>query len=75
MSLEGLGRILILSAVFLLLLGLVLIVLGRLGFVRLPGDLFYRRGNFTFFFPVMTAIVLSLVLTVLLNLFSWLWRR
>ena len=38
---------------------------------RLPGDVVYRRGNFTFYFPLMTSILLSLVLSLLL----WLFRR
>ena len=36
---------------------------------RLPGDLVFRRGNFSFYFPIMTGLVLSLIATVLLNLF------
>lgn len=44
-----------------------LLWLGR-GF-RLPGDIFVERGNFRFGFPIVTCIVLSIVLTILLNLF------
>ena len=36
---------------------------------RLPGDLFIRRENFTFSFPIVTCLILSLLLTLLLNLF------
>ena len=36
---------------------------------RLPGDLYLRRGNFSFYFPIVTSIVLSVVLTLLLALF------
>ena len=45
----------------------VLLWLGR-GF-RLPGDILVERGNFRFGFPIVTCIVLSIVLTILLNLF------
>jgi len=38
-------------------------------FGRLPGDLVYRRGNATVYFPLVTSIVLSLLLTLLLSLF------
>ena len=55
----------------LLLAGLALTAFGRLGLGRLPGDLVYRRGNFTFYFPVVTSILLSIVLSLLL----WLFRR
>ncbi len=64
---------------FLVLIGVVLVVTGAVlwaGFGkgwlgRLPGDIQYSRGNFSFYFPLATCVVLSLVLTVVL----WLLRR
>lgn len=51
-----------------MVIGLLLILLGRvLGFGRLPGDMLIQRGSFTFFFPLVSAIPLSIILTVLLN--------
>jgi hypothetical protein len=41
-------------------------ILNRLG--RLPGDIYVRRGNFTFYFPVATAIIVSVLLSILLAL-------
>jgi hypothetical protein len=55
----------------LLLAGIALTAFGGLGLGRLPGDFVYRRGNFTFFFPLATSILLSIVLSLLL----WLFRR
>ena len=49
----------------LLLVGIALTAFGRLGLGRLPGDLVYRRGNFTFYFPLATSILVSVVLTLL----------
>lgn len=56
-------------------MGIVLIVIGvlftlgsRLGIGRLPGDIFIKKGNMTFYFPVVTSIVISIVLTLILNL-------
>jgi DUF2905 family protein len=67
-----LGRALVVIGAVLLVLGLVLTFAGRVPFLgRLPGDIVYRRGNFTLFFPLATSIVLSLLLTGLL----WLLRR
>ena len=51
MGLEGLGKVLIGGAVVLLVLGGLFLLLGRLGMDRLPGDLVFRRGNATFYFP------------------------
>jgi Protein of unknown function (DUF2905) len=61
--------LLIVGAIFLVA-GLLWPVLSR-HFGRLPGDIVVRRGGFTFVFPILTCIVLSLVLTLLL----WLFRR
>lgn len=68
---RDLGRMLILLGGILLLLGFALTAFGGLGIGRLPGDLVYRRGNFTFYFPLMTSILLSIALSLLL----WLFRR
>ena len=69
MSLEGIGKLLIGGAVVLLVLGGFFLLLGRFGFDRLPGDLIFRRGNLTVYAPIGLMIVVSVVLTVLLNLF------
>ena len=67
MGLEGLGRLLIGGALVLLVLGGLLLLLGRFGLDRLPGDLVFRRGNFTVYFPIGLMILLSLVGTIVLN--------
>jgi multisubunit Na+/H+ antiporter MnhG subunit len=68
-SIEGLGKILIGVAIVLLVLGGLFLLLGRLGLDRLPGDLVFRRGNLTVYFPIGLMILLSIVGTILLNLF------
>jgi hypothetical protein len=67
MGLEGLGRLLIGGAVVLLVLGGLFLLLGRLGLDRLPGDLVFRRGNFTVYFPIGLMILLSIIGTIVLN--------
>ena len=49
--------------------GLGLIMMLGVPFGRLPGDVVVRRGNFSFYFPLATSIVLSIVLTLLFALF------
>lgn len=56
------------GAVVLLVLGGLFFLLGRLGIDRLPGDLVFKRGNATLYFPVGLMIVLSIVGTIILNL-------
>lgn len=70
------GKLLIFFGFLLLLAGVVLILLGRAHFPlgKLPGDLIYRGKNTTFYFPLATSILLSVVLSVLLYVVSR-WRR
>ena len=53
----------------LLVLGGILLLLSWFGLDRLPGDLVFRRGNFTVYAPIGLMIVVSIVLTILLNIF------
>jgi hypothetical protein len=69
MGLEGIGKLLIGGAIVLLVVGGLFLLLGRFGLDRLPGDLVFKRGNVTVYFPIGLMILLSIVGTVLLNLF------
>jgi hypothetical protein len=61
------GKTLVLLGLGLTALGLLVLLGVPLG--RLPGDFYVRRGSFTFYFPLATSIVLSLVLTLVLAFF------
>ena len=65
----GIGRTLILVGIVLVILGLLSTLGVRIG--RLPGDIEIRGKNSVFYFPLMTSILLSIVLSLLL----WLFRR
>jgi len=65
------SRILIVAGVILLIAGLAWPLLTRLGLGRLPGDIMVERGNFRFYFPLATSLVVSVILTLLF----WLFRR
>ena len=55
---------------FILLAGVLTYWSSRLPWIgRLPGDIFIRKGNFSFYFPLATCLLLSVLLTILLNLF------
>ena len=64
-------RFLILSGVLLLALGLAWPLLGRLGLGRLPGDIVIQRGSTSFYFPIVTCLIVSVVLSLLF----WIFRR
>ena len=70
---QDLGRFLVVLGGVAVLAGLVLMLAPRIPWLgRLPGDIVINRGPVSVYFPLATSIVISIVLTLLLNLF---WRR
>ena len=67
-----LGRILIVFGIVLVVLGAIFVFGHRIPFLgQLPGDLLFRRENTTIYIPLATSLVLSLLISLLLNIF---WR-
>ena len=65
------GRLLVVLGLVLVGVGIVVMLAGRLPwFGRLPGDLYIQRGNWSFYFPLATSLVLSIVLSLVLYLIS-----
>ena len=64
------GKILMILGAVIFLIGGIMLLAGKIPYIgRLPGDIYIRRENFTFYFPLATGIILSIVLTIVLNLF------
>jgi len=64
------GKLLIIVGAFIVVVGLALTIGPRIPFLgRLPGDIAVDRGNVHFYFPLVTCLILSVILTVVLNLF------
>lgn len=75
-ELGDLGRVILLVGGLLFLLGLLLVVAGNLPFLgRLPGDISFEIGSGRVYIPLATMILLSIVLTVVLNLLVGAFRR
>jgi hypothetical protein len=78
-----LGKILIGIGVGIVLLGVLFVIVDRIPGVgnlfswlgKLPGDISIKRENFSFYFPIATSIVLSILLSLLFYLVGWLFRR
>lgn len=67
---ESFGKMLLFFGLFLMITGGIMLAGGKLfGLGRLPGDIFFQKGNFSFYFPIVTSIILSLLLTIILNIF------
>ena len=68
-TVNDVGKILIAFGLLIALAGVVLVLVGRVPWIgRLPGDIHIQRGNFTFYFPLATSLLLSVVLTLVLYL-------
>lgn len=64
---SGIGRLLIVFGVLLVVMGAAIVLLG--GLPRLPGDIYVQRKGFTLYIPILGSILVSVILTLLLNLF------
>ncbi len=72
---ESIGKMLLIFGGILVFLGLLFLGSGRIPHVgRLLGDVLFQRGNFSFYFPLMTSILLSIALTIILNVVLRLFR-
>jgi hypothetical protein len=69
---QEIGKLIFIAGLAMAVLGLLLWKAGGLGPIgRLPGDLSVQRPNFSFYFPITTCILISIILTLLM----WLFRR
>ena len=76
MSLEEFGRVLLVIAAVLAVTGVLLFLIGKgFGLTKLPGDILIKRDGWRIFFPIATSILISIILTVVVNVIFWLLRR
>lgn len=68
----ALGKMLIVLGCIIIVIGVILLFAHKIPFIgRLPGDIYVKRDNFTFYFPLTTSIIISIILTLIF----WLFRR
>jgi hypothetical protein len=68
----SIGKFLLQLGILLVILGLAILFLEKMNFLhlgRLPGDIRVQRGNFSFYFPLVTCLLISLILTLFFSLF------
>jgi len=77
--LEEAGKLLILFGLILVFVGVILILIPKIGasipIGRLPGDIYIKRDNFVFYFPLGTSILISLLLTLLSYVIFFIMRK
>lgn len=67
---EHIGKILILVGLAIIAIGGLIMLSGKISWIgRLPGDILIQKKNFTFYFPIATSIIISIILTLVLWLF------
>ncbi len=67
---ENIGKVLIITGLVIIAIGALIMLSGKISwFGKLPGDILIQKKNYTFYFPVATSIVLSILLTLILWLF------
>lgn len=64
------GNQLITFGIVILVVGVLFNLLGKGGMPTLPGDIFYKKDNVTVYFPIVSSIILSVVLTIIFNLIN-----
>jgi hypothetical protein len=70
MDISGFGKIILFAGLCLTLLGALILLAGKVPFLgRLPGDIHIQRPGFHFHFPIITCLLLSVFLTIILNIF------
>lgn len=66
---QTLGKFLILGGITILIIGLIITFWDRIPFIgKLPGDILIKGKNFTFYFPIVTSIILSIIISLILYL-------
>jgi Protein of unknown function (DUF2905) len=71
MPLNGVGKLLIGLGGLLIIIGATLLLVGKIPWLgRLPGDIYIERRNITFFFPLTTSILVSVILSLVVYLLS-----
>lgn len=68
MQIDVLGKVLIGIGIVTVIIGLTLFFGSKIGLGRLPGDIFIKKGSFTFYFPIITCIIISIILTIIANI-------
>jgi len=65
----SIGKTLISIGFFIIVLGVGITLLSKIGFGNLPGDIIIKKPHSTFYFPIFSSIIISLILTIVLSLF------
>jgi len=63
-----LGRFFVIVGIIMVCVGIFIMLVPKINLFRLPGDIYYKKNNFTLYIPLTTSILISLIITLILNL-------
>jgi hypothetical protein len=73
---EGPGKILLIVGGIIVILGLILVFSHHIPFLgKLPGDIFVKRDGFSFYFPIVTLLIVSVLITIIVNVILYFLHR
>ncbi len=69
MEIQHFGKLIIIFGIFLIVIGVLITLAPKIPYIgRLPGDIYIKRNNLTIYFPIVSSILISIALTLILNL-------
>ncbi len=68
MEIQHIGKLIIILGIFLVVIGVLIVLAPKIPYIgRLPGDIYIKRDGFTIYFPLVSSILISIILTLILN--------
>ncbi len=65
-NISGLGKMIFIAGIIIAVVGLIIMFFNKIPFIgKMPGDIFIKKENFTFYFPIVTSILLSIILSLI----------
>ncbi len=65
-NISGLGKIIFIAGIIIAIIGLIIMFFNKIPFIgKMPGDIINKKENFTFYFPIVTSILLSIILSLI----------
>lgn len=66
-NISGLGKMIFIAGIIIAVVGLIIMFFNKIPFIgKMPGDIIIKKDNFTFYFPIVTSILLSIILSLII---------
>jgi len=72
---DKISKLLMFCGLVIFFLGLLIMLYSKTGIGKLPGDIVIKKGKMAFYFPVITCIIISVIFTLGVQIFRWIWKK